>query len=170
MGVSWKYLDSDSKDALLGRMVTVSPLGPHSASMAFTGLSKMGASWDSLPADARSSLQDSFPMPSQASEQVVANMIHSYGSMGALYARDLTAETKDRLTASFVTVAPAFTVQGLSNTLHGLSKMGFRMEEWPDALAVKCRVWSPFFERRGHVGSGDEASRPDFIRRHHGAI
>lgn len=134
MGVSWKYLDSDSKDALLGRMVTVSPLGPHSASMAFTGLSKMGASWDSLPADARSSLQDSFPMPSQASEQVVANMIHSYGSMGALYARDLTAETKDRLTASFVTVAPAFTVQGLSNTLHGLSKMGFRMEEWPDAL------------------------------------
>jgi hypothetical protein len=134
MGVNWKYLDLDSKNALLGRMVAVSPLGPHSASMAFTGLSKMGASWGSLPADARKSLEDSFPMPSQASEQVVANMIHSYGSMGALYARDLSAETKDRLTASFVSVAPAFTVQGLSNTLHGLSKMGYRMENWPDAL------------------------------------
>lgn len=134
MGASWKYLDLDAKDVLLCRMVTVSPMGPHSTSMAFTGLSKMGATWDSLPADAKNSLQDSFPMPSQASEQVVSNIIHSYGSMGALYARDLSPETKDRLTASFVSVAPAFTVQGLSNTLHGLSKMGFRMESWPDVL------------------------------------
>lgn len=134
MGASWKYLDLDTKDVILFRMVTVSPMGPHSASMAFTGLSKMGATWDSLPADAKNSLQDSFPTPSQASEQVVSNIIHSYGSMGALYARDLSSETKDRLTASFVSVAPAFTVQGLSNTLHGLSKMGYRIENWPDAL------------------------------------
>ena len=134
MEANWKYLTAEARDALVAQLLAISPLGPHSASMAFTGLSKMRATWTSLPPAARKALEDSLPAQGQATEQVVANIVHSMGCMGAIYSTDLSRDSQDRLQAAFISIAPSFTDQGLSNTLYGLARMGFRFEDWPERL------------------------------------
>ena len=148
MEASWKYLAAETRvrEALVSQLVAMSPLGPHSASMAFTGFSKMKATWTSLPLAARKALEDSLPAQvqgqghGQATEQVVANMIHSMGCMGALHSTDLSRDSQDRLEAAFIAIAPSFTDQGLSNTLYGLARMGFRFEDWPARLRVSLEA------------------------------
>ena len=152
MEASWKYLAAETmvREALIAQLVAMSPLGLHSASMAFTGFSKMKATWTSLPLAARNALEESLPAQVQgrgqvqgqgrATEQVVANMIHSLGCMGALHSTDLSRDSQDRLEAAFIAIAPSFTDQGLSNTLYGFARMGFRFEDWPDRLQVSLEA------------------------------
>lgn len=154
MEASWKYLGAETmvREALVAQLVAMSPLGPHSASMAFTGFSKMKATWTSLPLVARKALEECLPAQvqgrgqgqvqgqGQATEQVVANMIHSLGCMGALHSTDLSCDSQDRLEAAFIAIAPSFTDQGLSNTLYGFARMGYRFEDWPDRLQVSLEA------------------------------
>ena len=134
MGVAWKYMAPETRGALSVRLVMVSPMCPHSTSITFTGLNKMGAIWDTLPAPVRAALESSCPLSSQASEQIVANILHSLGSMGASYSEDLLDETKHRLESSFAAVASSFTSQGLSNAVYGFARMGHRCESWSEHL------------------------------------
>ena len=134
MEANWKYLSAEARDALVAQLLSISPLGPHSASMAFTGLSKMRVAWISLPLVARKALEESLPAKGQATEQVVANIIHSLGCMGTIHSTDLSRNSQDRLEAAFIAIAPTFTDQGLSNTLYGLARMDYRFEDWPKEL------------------------------------
>jgi hypothetical protein len=140
MEAAWKHLAAEARDALLAQLLSISPLGPHSASMAFTGLSKMRATWTSLPPAAKRALEESIPVQGQATEQVVANMVHSMGCMGAVHATDLSSDSQDRLAAAVIAIAPTFTDQGLSNTLYGLARMGFRFEDWSRALQLSLEA------------------------------
>jgi hypothetical protein len=143
MGATWKYLPSEVCDTLLRRLEQVSPVGSHSLSMAFTGLSKLGTTWEVLPVSSRQTLQESFPFPDQASEQIVANIVHSLGTMGVKYEGDLDDETKERLMRAFVAVSQTFTAQGLSNTLHGFAKMECEFQTFP--LELITAFESAFF-------------------------
>ena len=157
MSVVWKYMAPETRAALSARLVAVSPMCPHSTSITFTGLNKMGATWASLPVAVRAALESSCPLPSQATEQIVANILHSLGSMGVSYSEDLLDDTKHRLESSFTAVASSFTSQGLSNAVYGFAKMGHQCGDWSEQLLGSFEE-ALFRDRPSSVGRmGDQS-------------
>ena len=146
MRAHWKNLSPEIHDSLLGQLSSIGAMSGQSLSMTVIGLSKLGATWDSLTPKCRLTLQRGFPSPIQSSEQIVANVIHSFGIMGVKYAENLDDETKGKIANSFITVASTFTGQGLSNTMYGWAKMGYRFEQWPHNLHFEWE--SAFFSSR----------------------
>ena len=142
MRAQWKYLSPEVHDSLINQLSNISVMSGQSLSMTVIGLSKLGVTWDSLSPKCRLTLQRGFPSPIQSSEQIVANVVHSFGIMGVNYAEDLDDETKSKIANSFISVASTFTGQGLSNTMYGWAKMGYQFEQWPENVHI---AWESAF-------------------------
>lgn len=124
------------------QLSNISVMSGQSLSMTLIGLNKLGVTWASLPSRCRLTLQRGFPSPILSSEQIVANVVHSLGTMGVDYARDLDDEMKDKIANSFIASASTYTDQGLSNTMYGWAKMGYGFVQWPNDLLL---AWESAF-------------------------
>eukprot|EP01041_Mallomonas_annulata_P006011 gene6011-12121_t len=132
--VNWKKdIPSRLKLKLLGRVEVLSPLNPHSVSSILSGLSRMDVDWDSLPVVTKEALENS--------EQSVANIIYSLGTMGASTST-IHPRTIAVLVEAVQFVCSRYTAQGLSNSLYGLANIGCKWVELPlevrDEVQVAC--------------------------------
>ena len=132
MGVRWSSSDDDDdvprdlRSKLLQQLLRCSPLLPQSLSNTLLGFQKLRLDWSLLPPGLRASLLSTITLSSSSSssssdpltEQCVANIVWSLGSMGA--GRDSVPHAVwDGLFASIVRVSPSFTQQGLVSCMIG---------------------------------------------------
>lgn len=126
MGVRWSNdVPTDLSTKLLQQLHRCSPLLPQSLSNTLLGFQKLRLDWSLLPPGLRASLLSTVTLSSSSSsscdpitEQCVANIVWSLGSMGA--GRDsLPDAVWDGLFASIVRVSPSFTQQGLVSCMIG---------------------------------------------------
>jgi hypothetical protein len=126
MGVRWSSdVPTDLSIKLLQQLLRCSPLLPQSLSNTLLGFQKLRLDWSLLPPGLRASLLSTVTLSRSSSsscdpitEQCVANIVWSLGSMGAC--RDSLPDTVwDGLFSSIVRVSPSFTQQGLVSCMTG---------------------------------------------------
>ena len=131
VGVSWGGdLAVETKRLLCLRLDQVSPLSMHGLASSLSGLSKMGADWTDIPPGTRDALLSGIGPTSFArdreGEMSLSSILFNLGQM-SVTVESISPEVTQSLLFNYVAVAPAFTPQGFSSSLHGLARLGFHI-------------------------------------------